>query len=273
MLMDVTTGKRRHVREAHDAPPDPVVSPDGRLIASTAFMESTILLWDAATGRLLRLLEGHEESVGSVVFSSDGKMLASSGFDGTIRLWEPASGKEVGKLVFDPGWKPGQQSQVPIGRLVLDGARLTALVSQFGPRGISHELIAWDSVTMKEVKRTAFLDCDEFQRSPDGKFLVGRKTAGRAVLEGDSGLQVHWFPGTWQVLGFSPDSRFLALASYGPGIPPWIGRSLDQEAARPEAVVIHELATGKEVLRFPFERHVRLIWSPDNRVLAGAGPP
>jgi WD40 repeat protein len=268
VLIDLTTGKRLHRRDAHDTPPYPVVSPDGKVIATTA-TEPTIRLWDADTGRLLHLLEGHEESAGSVVFSSDGKRLASSGYDGTIRLWERSIGKEVGKLVLDKAWKPGQQSHTNAGHLRLDNSRLSALVNQFGPTS-SHELITWDISTLKEIRRTVFQGFDEFEISQDGRLIVGRKSDGRAVLDAESGLQLHWFPGTWSVLGFSPDNRFLALASYGPGIPPWIGRRPDQEAAQQEAISVRELATGKEVLRIPFERYVRVVWSPDCRVLVGA---
>jgi WD40 repeat protein len=269
VLLDAATGKRIHNRDAHDRPPSPLASPDGNVIASSSHMERTIRLWDAATGQPLLHLEGHEESVLSLAFSPDGKMLVSSGYDGTIRLWERASGKEVGKIVLDDARQRGQLAQISAGYLTLDNNRLTALVHHGGATP-ANALIAWDVGTKKEMKRTDFLEFDAIDPSPDGKLLVGRKSDGRAILDAESGMQIHWLPGTWEVLAFSPDNRYLALASYGPGIPPWIGRQPDQEAAQQEAIVVRELATGKEALRIPFERSVRLVWSPDCRLLAGA---
>ncbi|KAL4887988.1 hypothetical protein BDV59DRAFT_196838 [Aspergillus ambiguus] len=59
-------------------------SPDGRLLASGSYDETTVRLWDPATGALQQTLEGHTGRVYSAAFSPDGRLLASGSYDKTM---------------------------------------------------------------------------------------------------------------------------------------------------------------------------------------------
>src|SRR5262249_3439423 len=60
-----------------------VVSPDGRLIATTSWKDDTVRLWDSDTGRRVRTLTGHgKDFTGGIAFSPDGARIAS--VDGSL---------------------------------------------------------------------------------------------------------------------------------------------------------------------------------------------
>jgi len=105
--------------------------------------------------------------------------------------------------------------------------------------------------------------------SPNGRYVAARTETGLTVLDADTGTQKLLIRGNSEAPCFSPDSRFVALDAYGPGVPIWLDPK-DKERAQFEGIVLHELVTGKEVLQIPLEQEVFLAWSPDGRVLAGA---
>ena len=65
-------------------------SPDGKLLASGAYNESTLMVWDVSSGKVLAALKGHMNRVNSVAFSPDGKTLASGSDDETVKFWDVA---------------------------------------------------------------------------------------------------------------------------------------------------------------------------------------
>src|SRR5262249_7263980 len=235
-----------------------VVSPDGRIVASTAFAETSVRLWDTESGRQVRVLTGHEDSPMVLSFSADGKALATYGYDGTIRIWDTSQGKQTGKIVLDEAWKPGSQTQVYASIFRFDGRRLSAYVTSSGAGERRLEMRDWDVPSLKETSRTECIGVDERVPSPNGKFLACRKTTELSILQADSGMPMHSFSGNIEFLSFTPDSRFIALLAYGPGIPPWVGRSPNQEPAQLEALVLREVITGRDVLRIPILRPIRL---------------
>jgi WD40 repeat protein len=64
-----------------------VFSPDGTLVASTAF-DNTVVLWDAATGEAHYVLASDTRGIDPFTWSPDGRMLAASDGGGRILLWE-----------------------------------------------------------------------------------------------------------------------------------------------------------------------------------------
>jgi tricorn protease-like protein len=71
-----------------------VFSPDGMLVASTAY-DNTVVLWDAVTGDARYVLASDIRGIDQFAWSSDGKMLAASDEEGRILLWETALVKLV----------------------------------------------------------------------------------------------------------------------------------------------------------------------------------
>jgi WD40 repeat protein len=64
-----------------------VFSPDGTLVASTAY-DNTVVLWDAVTGDAHYVLASDVRGIVQFAWSPDGKMLAASDEKGRILLWE-----------------------------------------------------------------------------------------------------------------------------------------------------------------------------------------
>jgi WD40 repeat protein len=88
------TGAWKQTLESHHHPVEIVaLSPDGKLLAATAFRDTTVQLWEGTTGTWKHTLEGHGGSVKAIAFSPDGKLLASASYhDKTVRLWDTTTG-------------------------------------------------------------------------------------------------------------------------------------------------------------------------------------
>lgn len=98
-LWDVASGNLLRTLDGHtDLVYKGVFSPDEKLLASCS-RDGKIKLWKAATGRDLRTLSGHTRPVKAVAFAPDGKVLGSVSNDGTLRLWDVASGAELRRFV------------------------------------------------------------------------------------------------------------------------------------------------------------------------------
>ncbi len=84
-----------------------VFSPDGRLLATSAFRSSTIKLWETTTGRELRNLSSGTQSASGIspfiAFSRDGRMLAAAAGDNSVRIWDVASGRELQTIASAKG--------------------------------------------------------------------------------------------------------------------------------------------------------------------------
>ncbi len=82
-------------------------SPDGALLASSAFDDTEVRIWEVASGRLVHTLGGHAGWVRSLAFSPDGALLASGGTDASIRLWDVAGGRAQRTLSGHTDWLGG----------------------------------------------------------------------------------------------------------------------------------------------------------------------
>ena len=98
-----------------------VISPDGKLVATSAY-DKTILIWDVDTGKGLRKLKGHNSAVYDLEFSPDSKNLVSASDDQTIKVWHVATGERLDTL-GQPLKEQFTTSVSPDGQLVVGGGR------------------------------------------------------------------------------------------------------------------------------------------------------
>jgi RNA polymerase sigma factor (sigma-70 family) len=286
VFSDVGTGKelrrlgdRRPMNEADTERTEVAlaiaVSPDGKSLA-VCRQSHTIELWDVKTGKLTcpagkptraQLYQWFPDYVGANVwpalaFSPDGKVLLASLGGAVIRRFEVETGSEVA----GPGG-PAQRSAVWSLALSADGKSLCTF-------GGGDPVRVWDWATGKETRceglpttTTHAVFADEGRYA----FAVGNEI----TVRGKGGMQ------TWQItdkefpplvaLALSPDGKRLATRSYdNPQVKLWdaagkhlrtLGRAEDgpiftADGTREAAGVV----TGD------------LVFSPDGRFLAGAGP-
>lgn len=80
-------------------------SPDGKLLASSGWMELGVRVWETNSGRQLALLSRHAASSGAILsgvtalsFSADGMLVAAGFGDNGVAIWEVDSGDEVAAI-------------------------------------------------------------------------------------------------------------------------------------------------------------------------------
>lgn len=86
MIWDTSTG-RSTVGDYEVSLSRVVFSPDGTLVASTAF-DNTVILWDTVTGEAHHVLASDIRGIRQFAWSPDSRMLAAGDGKGRILLWE-----------------------------------------------------------------------------------------------------------------------------------------------------------------------------------------
>ncbi|MGB3199408.1 MAG: GUN4 domain-containing protein [Nodosilinea sp.] len=157
-------------------PPLPLAfSRDGQTLA-TADSDNSVKLWNATTGARQITLKGHSAPARNLAFSPDSQRLATS--DGTTaRLWNLQTyatdytltlNQSVGHPV-----QPTNRGEVafsPDGRTLVTSTLLLPLIER---EPIPHQgLTLWDAATGQSL--ATIHDVDQFQFSPDGRFLLAQ---------------------------------------------------------------------------------------------------
>jgi WD40 repeat protein len=90
-LWEVATGLELSQLPGHLKGQRLAFSPDGRLLASTGFLDDPLIrVVEVATGKEVRQFVGHYGQVSALTFGADGKTLISAGWDTTILFWDVA---------------------------------------------------------------------------------------------------------------------------------------------------------------------------------------
>ena len=269
-LWDVETGRLLRTLDGHThVVYKGVFSPDEKTLASCS-LDGKINIWEVATGTLLRTLTGHTQPVKAVAFTPDGSALASVSNDGTLRLWDVAKGTQLRSFVHrQPGdvddsvysvlfiergkvviagngdgtisyWEvdSGKESRVlrghngPVFSLTLSRDRRTLASGSY-----DHTVKLWTVKTGNEIR--SFSD-----RKMDG------------VIE-----QV-------RAVSLSSDGKLLASSEVG------FTQSGNEFHYVYRRIRVWNLKTGIEIriISEPKFEISGIAFSPDNRLLAGAGP-
>jgi WD40 repeat protein len=289
-IWEPSTGKDvRRLRESTFGVEALCFSPDGKTLAASG-NGFPVQILDVATGKETPWLPAHRSEVVCVAYSPDGKMLATGGREPTVRLWDSTTGKplpaleggagEVLELAFPPGGKAlvaAGENPATVRRWDLptrglaqqrrppedDTARAVGLLAD-------GQAVWWASrqkgeVFLQDVKsgvKVLTLERAAGNEQPwvaahDGKTLAAAVNGNTLYLwDGTTGRRhvPGWvFEGRIMGLAFSPDDRFLAVASEG------------------EQSLLHicELASGKnrgQPILCP-ERVILIAYAPDGRTL------
>lgn len=308
-LIDLARGMEVTTLKGHRGPVNSVAfSPGGQTIATSSEEsgEGAVRLWDPGSARECYRLPGGD-GVNSVAFSRNGRILFWQGTDASIHFWDRSTRKEVLRraiprrsfvtfgrvclssefgpdklvlltqsireaafqLVDAATWKrlrrfiPKDRESIVVGAALSRDDRVlaTVLVEPWnGRRGpLSCNVTFWDVRTGKVIRRRIIHRADTIAFSPDGKWLALSRGYQILLLEVATCREVVTIETTHEVPipVFSADGRMLISCGIGP---------------RTGSMVVWEVATGRERLRFPDPRTsdnvIPETFSPDHRTLA-----
>jgi RNA polymerase sigma factor (sigma-70 family) len=276
-LWDAATGRPADPENLDQAPEEEVhgvaISPDGRWLVTKGDGSGTIWLWDS-NGKPKGSIKSNRAGGRYPIFSADGRHLFGMAPDAIALVrWDFPGGKEVTRYTFaEP-----IQDQVYVYHFGLsaDGKRLASVtqtvnrpgrqvVGGGGPGAVGETatFTVWDVATARrlesrEVDTPGLMGYGAF--APDLRWYAHADRA--YALAGGSDLRLEW-PKEWSAWqgAASPDGRLVAqlaleYANDGTGT---------QLVYR---VVVHEMATGKQVLTLPTGYAGPIAFTADSRGL------
>jgi WD40 repeat protein/serine/threonine protein kinase/two-component SAPR family response regulator len=211
IVWDAQTGESLQTIEIGQSIQDHVVSPDGRWVALSTSLDTSIQIWGMVSSLSDETLEptitltGHESPIFLLAFSPDGTKLASASRDGSARVWDVTSGQEL--VVLHHGERVRSLAFHPVGdRLLTGDFGGNVRVWDVTPQGSTERLAL---ATHSEVKTAAY--------STDGSLLVtgGWDNLGR-IWNPETGALIHMLEGHSAVVfdtTFHPEGRQVATAS------------------------------------------------------------
>jgi WD40 repeat protein len=123
IVLDTTTGGRRHFFQVLPPGMHMALSADGKLFA-VASRDSSMELWDVEAGVRLTTVRGHAGPVTVLAWSPDGTMLASGSTDTTVLLWD------VPRLLLEPLWSQLARGGPTSNQVKAESGRTVAFIKQ-----------------------------------------------------------------------------------------------------------------------------------------------
>jgi WD40 repeat protein len=249
-LFDSATGKELPVsRAGWNRGPQKAVgfTADDKELVLRAENGGGIHLCETATGKVIRQFETDRDYPHVVVLSPDGKTLAAGTGSGTLFLWETATGKCLFRL-------KGPAERVNGGRgwalaFAPDGRTVAAAAGENAIR-------LWDVASGKELQQFRGHDGEVYSLffTPDGKTLVssGRDETTRFWDVTNGKERSGRLKQTNYISAVSADGRLIAVNDF----------------KGDRAFHIQEVATGREVRRFPAGYAGNCAFSADGKSLA-----
>jgi WD40 repeat protein len=284
-------------------------SPDGRTlaVADISNQEHLVRLWDVAGGKEVRLLRGF--SAEGLAFASDGKALIAAGevtgggksMPG-LQIWQVATG-EILQQFPARGFRFAALGVGSKGRTAVTVAWVKNDGQIEGIRQDAYYVHVWDLETGK--RGPALVTSPKMPLwspvlAPDGKVLAVSESSGGVLIADVPKAKVVLAPqadGSFPVLSFSPDGKWLAASTTPASLQLWeaatgIGKTLSlaqrgtitavafspngrilASAAGNDAVLLQEVVSGKVLRQLPGKGVKALAFTPDGRYLLMDGLP
>lgn len=202
-------------------------SPNGRWLVSAGY-DGKSVVWDTKTWKQKTLLKGHSGWVRFAAFSPNGREVATGGDDKTIRIWNLSTGKTTRVLRGERTGVVFAAAYMPDGRRLISssslGVQLWDLESEVA-WGLTNDSRAMALAVSRTGHRIA-VPLDDAQIG-----LIDATTIGTVQDLKPAGYV--------NALAYSPDGKYLAAGTSGPGVTIW------------------ETATRRKVRTFELKNKVR----------------